>query len=137
VLNGTNQSAASSQENLALDPTTPSWVTKTDRHLQLINRDVYDREAQQRTRAIEHTHKQKQMDKDRREKMQFFRNMQQTGKDMNVAPSNQSKPASRYEVEVDGVRFHVTQQGSKLVKAPGAFPRYLGMMFAAKNPIHR
>ncbi|TRX98902.1 hypothetical protein FHL15_000244 [Xylaria flabelliformis] len=118
VLNGGPQYAASSLENQPPDSTTPTWVTKTDRHLQLINRDIYERESQQRTQAIEQSFKQKQLNKDRREKAQFFRNMQQAGGDSLIASSNPSKPASRYEVEVDGVRFHVTQQGSKLVKAP-------------------
>ncbi|RYC54308.1 hypothetical protein CHU98_g11901 [Xylaria longipes] len=116
VLNG--GPAASSLENQPPDPTTPSWVTKTDRHLQLINRDIYERETQQRTQAIEQSLKQKQLNRDRREKAQFFRNMKQAGGDSLTASSNSSKPVSRYEVEVDGVRFHVTQQGSKLVKAP-------------------
>ncbi|GAW10980.1 hypothetical protein ANO14919_003180 [Xylariales sp. No.14919] len=118
VLNGGAQSATPKQENIPLDPTTPTWVTKTDRHLQLIKRDVYERETHQRTQAIEQTLKQKQLDKDRREKAQFFRNLQQAGGDSAAAYSNSSKPVSRYEVEVDGVRFQVTQQGSKLVKAP-------------------
>ncbi|KAI0536494.1 hypothetical protein GGR58DRAFT_475211 [Xylaria digitata] len=117
VLNG-GVSTPPNQENQPLDPTTPTWVTRTDRHLQLIKRDVYERETQQRTQAIEQTHKQKQIDKDYREKTQFFRNLQQASGDTMTTSSNSSKPVSRYEVEVDGVRFHVTRQGSKLVKAP-------------------
>jgi len=85
----------------------------------LINRGVYERETQQRTQAIEQTQKLKQMNKDRREKFQFLKNIQQAGGDNMVMSSNSYKPVSRYEVEVDGVRFYVTQQGSKLVKAPG------------------
>ncbi|KAJ8121675.1 hypothetical protein ONZ43_g1938 [Nemania bipapillata] len=118
VLNAGAQPATPNEENQHPNPTTPSWVTKTDRHLQLINRDVYERETQQRTQAIEQTLKQKQHNKDLREKLQFFRNMQQAQGDGMTTSSNSSKPVSRYEVEVDGVRFHVTQQGSKLVKAP-------------------
>ncbi|KAI0444830.1 hypothetical protein F4803DRAFT_510682 [Xylaria telfairii] len=115
VLNGGGQPGASSVENQPPDPTTTSWVSKTDRHRQLINRDIYERETQQRTQAIEKSSIQQQLNKDRREKARFFNNMRQAGL---TASSNPSKPASRYEVEVDGVRFHVTQQGSKLVKAP-------------------
>ncbi|KAI1113112.1 hypothetical protein F5Y14DRAFT_418917 [Nemania sp. NC0429] len=118
VLNGGVQSVAPSHESHPPNPTTPSWVTRTDRHLQLINRDIYERETQQRTQAIEQTLKQKQMNKDLREKAQFLRNMQQTGNRGPVASSNPSKSVSRYEVDVEGVRFHVTKQGSKLVKAP-------------------
>jgi hypothetical protein len=124
VLNGGAQSAASSHENLLPDPTTPStpsWVTKTDRHLQLINRDVYERETQQRTQAIEQSLKQKQLYKGYHEKARFFKNMRQAVGDTVIASSNTSRPISKYEVEVEGVRFHVTKQGSKLVKAPGAF----------------
>jgi hypothetical protein len=120
VLNGGAQSAVSDDENQHPNTTTPSWVTKTDRHLQLINRNVYERETQQRSQAIEQTLKQKQYNRDLREKAQLFRNMQQAHGGNMTSSSNSSKPVSRYEVEVDGVRFHVTQQGSKLVKAPGA-----------------
>jgi hypothetical protein len=118
VLNGAHQPASSAQENQPPNPSTPSWVTKTDRHLQLINRDIYERETQQRTQAIEQTLKQKQVNKDRHEKLQFLKNLQQAGRDSLVTTSNLPRPVSRYEVEVDGVRFHVTKQGSKLVKAP-------------------
>ncbi|KAI1816493.1 hypothetical protein GGS20DRAFT_537841 [Poronia punctata] len=118
VLNGGTHNAGSHEDDQPVDPTTPSWVTKTDRHLQLINRDVYERESQHRTQAIEQTLKRKQINKDRREKVQFFKNMQQAGGNHVVASSNPSKPVSRYEVQVDGVRFYVTQQGSKLVKVP-------------------
>lgn len=121
MLNGGAQSAASNQENQHPNTITPSWVTKTDRHLQLINRDVYERETQQRSQAIENTLKQKQHDKNVQEKTQFYRNMLQARGADRIPASNSSKTVSRYEVEVDGVRFHVTQQGSKLVKAPGAF----------------
>ncbi|KAI3332262.1 hypothetical protein HD806DRAFT_187183 [Xylariaceae sp. AK1471] len=118
VLNGATQPTTSNEETQHPDPTTPSWVTKTDRHLQLINRDIYERETQQRAQAIEQTLKHKRLHKDHREKAQFFKNMQQAGAGSLVTTSNSSKPVSRYEVEVEGVRFHVTQQGSKLVKAP-------------------
>ncbi|KAI1179328.1 hypothetical protein F4777DRAFT_575027 [Nemania sp. FL0916] len=118
VLNPTTPSANSSQENLSLDSTAASWVTKNDRHLQLINRDVYERETQQRTQAIEQTMKQNQLNKDRREKFRLLTNLQKAGGESATRPSNSSRPASRYEVEVEGVRFYVTQQGSKLVKVP-------------------
>lgn len=122
MLNGAHQPASAAQENQSLNPPTPSWVTKTDRHLQLINRDIYERETQQRTQAIEQTLKQKHENKDRYEKAQFLKNLQQAGgRDSLATTSNLPKPVSRYEVEVDGIRFHVTKQGSKLVKAPGTF----------------
>ncbi|KAI0394752.1 hypothetical protein F5Y17DRAFT_475366 [Xylariaceae sp. FL0594] len=118
VLNGSAHGASQNDGNQEAEPTTPTWVTKTDRHLQLINRDVYERETQQRTQAIEQTQKLKQTKQDRAEKLHFLKNMQQASGAHVVTLSNSSKPVSRYEVEVDGVRFYVTQQGSKLVKVP-------------------
>ncbi|KAI1434704.1 hypothetical protein GGR50DRAFT_694919 [Xylaria sp. CBS 124048] len=117
VLNSGTQSTAPGEENQSINAPTSSWVTKTDRHLQLINRDVYERETQQRTQAIEHTLKQKQLENDRQEKAVFLTNLQQARGNI-INTSSNFKPVSRYEVEVDGVRFHVTKQGSKLVKAP-------------------
>ncbi|GAP86308.2 putative CCCH zinc finger protein [Rosellinia necatrix] len=118
VLNGGPQPAPSVQENQPSNPPTPSWVTKNDRHLQLINRDIYERDSQHRTQAIEQSLKQKHINRGRQEKAQFLGNMRQASGDSVTAYSNPSRSSSRYEVEVEGVRFYVTKQGSKLVKAP-------------------
>ncbi|KAI1386205.1 uncharacterized protein F4822DRAFT_409280 [Hypoxylon trugodes] len=122
VLNGQTRPATDVDESAteSADPTTPTWVTKTDRHMQLINTSVYEKETQQRTSAIEQTHRQKQIQSNNREKAIFMNSILQNGASGNpFGASNQTTQASPYEVLVDGIRFHVVQLGSKLVKAPG------------------
>ncbi|KAI0478831.1 hypothetical protein GGR56DRAFT_632154 [Xylariaceae sp. FL0804] len=119
VLNGHSRSPPS--PNNATNPSessASSWVTKTDRHLQLINTAVYDKETQQRTNAIEQTQRQKQQQNDNRERNQLVENLRPVAGDSGHDAAKTQAPASRYEVVVDGIRFHVSKQGSKLVKAP-------------------
>ncbi|KAK6957436.1 hypothetical protein Daesc_000221 [Daldinia eschscholtzii] len=121
VLNGQSRPAADNSDstNENLDPASPSWVTKTDRHLQLINTSVYEKESQQRASAIEQTYRQKQLQRNHREKATFMNNVLQSGASgKSIGLPNTSASASPYEVVVDGIRFRVVQQGSKLVKAP-------------------
>ncbi|KAI1470419.1 uncharacterized protein F4812DRAFT_417460 [Daldinia caldariorum] len=124
VLNGQSRPAADTSDtsdtaNETSHLASPSWVTKTDRHLQLINTSVYEKESQQRASAIEQTHRQKQLQKNNREKAIFMNNMLQSGAiGKPVGLPNTSASASPYEVVVDGICFRVVQQGSKLVKAP-------------------
>lgn len=120
VLNGQYKPATDTGESTdeTSNPTTPSWITKTDRHMQLINSSVYEKETQQRANAMEQTLRQKQAQKNTHEKAVFMNSMLQSG--VIATPSNSNLPssASQYEITVDGIRFHVVQHGSKLVKAP-------------------
>jgi hypothetical protein len=92
------------------------WVAKNDRHLQLINANVYEKEVQNRAKAIEQTRKQKQDDKRRKEKARFnaFLTRQQ-----GAAPTNSNTDASRDQIVVEGIQFRVTDGGKKLVKVTG------------------
>lgn len=95
-----------------------SWVTRNDRHMQLINSNVFEKDSQTRTQAIEQTQRQQQMQRDHSEKSRIMSHVNR------VAPaSSTSNPsaAPSYEIVVDGIRFHVTKQGSKLIRAPGEF----------------
>lgn len=114
VINGQNQPTDS--EANANDASPTSWVSKTDRHLQLINSAVYEKNSQNRVDAIAQTQRQNQLRKDQKEKAHIMKYMQQTG---NSVRSNTKAAPSQYDVFVDGIRFHVTGQGSKLVRAPG------------------
>ncbi|KAI0888634.1 uncharacterized protein GGS22DRAFT_152022 [Annulohypoxylon maeteangense] len=121
VLNGQNQPASDSGEgtNDTSDPPTPttSFVTRNDRHLQLIKTDVYKKESQNRVDAMKQTLRQKLHQRDQMEKAAFMSSVVQSG--AGVAPiDGPSTPqsASPFEVVVDGIRFRVIQQGSKLVK---------------------
>jgi hypothetical protein len=93
--------------------TLTSWITRSDRHLQLINSSVYEKEAQARTQAIEHTRQQKRQARDAREKARLISHIKRT----TVMPrAGGAVP----EIVIDGVRFHVTKNGSKLTREPGA-----------------
>ncbi|KAK6865138.1 Zinc finger CCCH domain-containing protein [Apiospora arundinis] len=125
VLNGQARPIPNSDDSTPT-PTTPSassWVTKTDRHLQLINSNVYEKKSQSRANAIEQTQRNKQLRRDHDEKSRLLNYL---GKEsmVGIAPNaNTAAPTSSYEVTVEGIRFHVTRQGSKLVRAPGMLRR--------------
>ncbi|KXJ92306.1 hypothetical protein Micbo1qcDRAFT_195205 [Microdochium bolleyi] len=122
VLNGQSQPSTpnngTSDSSGAPSPG-PSWVTKTDRHLQLINSSVFEKETQNRSSAIEETLRQKQINRDNREKARLASHTQRVGRPAAPATSSGSSTASRYEIEVEGIRFLVSRGGDKLVKAPG------------------
>jgi hypothetical protein len=127
VLNGStpnlsNQdksSNISANENTApgLSNNNPSWVTKKDRHFQLINTSVYAKESQSRTKAIEETRKQKAIERDARERTKFNRHIQRVAAQSALPDS--SHKSSSYELTVQGVKFLVEKDGSKLVKVSG------------------
>ncbi|KAI1081754.1 hypothetical protein F5B20DRAFT_535251 [Whalleya microplaca] len=118
VLNGQGRTAPTREEaDEKSDPTSPSFIAKTDRHMQLINSSVYEKETQQRANAIEQTHRQKQFHRNQNEKVRFMNSIAQNGSSGTAFGLPPSTPA-QYEVVVDGVRFRVVQQGSKLIKAP-------------------
>ncbi|KAK3393172.1 hypothetical protein B0H63DRAFT_516374 [Podospora didyma] len=96
-----------------------SWVTKTDRHLQLINSSVYEKETQARTRAIEQTRRQKQVLKDERERTKLINHLNRMANSGGAAPAGHRTPSAKYEIAVQGIRFVVAKNGSKLVKVPG------------------
>jgi hypothetical protein len=96
------------------------WVTKTDRHLQLINTTIFEKETLNRAKAIEETRKQKLRQRDEREKAKLMKHLQILGGEhANFARPSSTNTASNYEIEVQGIRFRVTNNGSKLAKVPG------------------
>ncbi|KAK8090069.1 Zinc finger CCCH domain-containing protein [Apiospora hydei] len=121
VLNGQARPVATSDDSTPT-PTTPngsSWVTKTDRHLQLINTNVFEKESQNRANAIEQTQRNKQLQKNHVEKARLMNYLGKESMTSVTPTSNTAATPSSYEVTVDGIRFHVTRQGSKLVRATG------------------
>jgi hypothetical protein len=132
VLNGGGTSTppsdtmSATQANMSLAPisisqqTPPAWVTKTDRHLQLINPAIYERQSQQRAKAIEETRKLKLRQRDERERVKLSRHLQRLST-MNgqSGPSSSTVVAPNYEISVQGIRFRVVKNGSKLMKVSG------------------
>lgn len=117
VLNGASQqpqgNAGQPSSGATSDSSTSSWVAKNDRHLQIINSSVYQKEAQARTRAIEQTMRQKQQQRDDLERTKLINHLHRAGTHSTAVPN-------QYELTVQGIRFAVTKNGSKLVKIPGA-----------------
>jgi len=123
ILNGKSQGKPTDTDSGGnSDASTSSWVTKTDRHLQLINSSVYEKESQNRTRAIEQTRRQKRVMKDERERAKLVSHLNRMANNGVMAPPGQQSQAStdKYEIAIQGIRFVVAKNGSKLVKVPGA-----------------
>lgn len=127
MLNG-GTSTASSSENAKVDPSSeipspaafsPAWVTKTDRHLQLINSAVYEKQSQQRAKAIEATRKLKLRQRDERERLKLSKHLHRLGDLKGVPATNPSAAVSNHEISVHGIQFRVVKNGSKLVKVSG------------------
>ena len=132
VLNNQSGASLNSAKELSPDPTpsgakavlledeepmplqsTNRWVTKRDRHMQLINSSVYDKETQARNKAIEETRRQKALQKDQREKQKIERHLHTL-----TSRAGQATNVVR-EVSINGLRFHVADGGSKLVRLRG------------------
>lgn len=96
----------------------PGWVSRNDRHRQLINANVYEKNSQSRVKAIEETRQKKLKSRKNHEKARFndyLRN--QAG--MAGANANVNPTIDRNEILIEGVRFLVADGGKKLVKSPG------------------
>ncbi|KAM5381042.1 hypothetical protein ACJZ2D_003157 [Fusarium nematophilum] len=97
--------------------TPPGWVSKTDRHRQLINASVYEKETQNRAKAIEQTRQRKINGHRQQEKAQFNEFL----KHQASATTAQTNPAGHNELTIEGIQFRVVDGGKKLVKIPGAW----------------
>ncbi|KAF2096928.1 hypothetical protein NA57DRAFT_78517 [Rhizodiscina lignyota] len=96
-----------------LGETEPSWVTKHDRHLQLINTEVYDKITQQRTKDMQETRTARKKADDAKELASLGDHFANTAGDL----GNQRE--QRQEININGVRFRVQDGGSKLIRASG------------------
>lgn len=133
VLNGNNSGSSTPdlagqvRENSDVEPEqskpqAPAWVSKTDRHLQLINTSVYEKNSQHRVKAIEETRQQKLKHRDERERARLNRHLQRVGNHVITSGNVTSRPSDIpgvYEIDIQGIRFRVTKNGSKLVRLSG------------------
>lgn len=125
VLNGATPSnpaedsgPVSTSTSSSASASSPSWVTKSDRHLQLINTSIYQEHADARAKAIEQTRLQHMRQKENRERNRLMNHLTRSG--VTSAVSTDPTSAPLYEIMVDGIKFAVVKGGSKLVKVPGA-----------------
>ena len=127
VLNGNAPTSATPTENIPIagddtegtSSSAPGWVAKTGRHLQLINTSIYEKDTQTRAKAMEETRKQKLKQRDEREKARLHKHIQLLGGGNSGIAGPATRPAANYEIDVHGVRFRVTKNGSKLAKVSG------------------
>lgn len=120
VLNNAHAANSNHAAGPASDDTasSPSWVTRNDRHLQLINSSVFHEQSEARTKAMQQTRLQKQQHKEHRERAKLMNHLRHTAQPPIASANPASAPA--YEISVEGIRFRVANNGSKLVKIPGA-----------------
>lgn len=123
MLNGNNTptNAENTNGDDADSSTPPAWVTKTDRHLQLINPAIYEKQSQQRTKAMEETRKLKLKQRDERERIKLSKHLQRLGTTTRTESKFSNIPTStpNHEITVQGIRFRVVKSGSKLMKIAG------------------
>ncbi|OJD13238.1 hypothetical protein AJ78_06293 [Emergomyces pasteurianus Ep9510] len=94
------------------------WVAKRDRHMQLINSAIYDKEAQARTKAIEESRKLKAQKRAQREEAKVLRHVQGLGGLQPVTTPIAGQRAASYKITLQGIPFQVVQGGSKLIRLP-------------------
>ncbi|PHH88790.1 hypothetical protein CDD83_7053 [Cordyceps sp. RAO-2017] len=106
-------------ESSGADSDTPgggsNWVSRTDRHRQLINADIYEKESQNRSKAIEESRQRKLKHQKFREKTRLndFLKRQAAA---SVAQTDSAVGEGRNEIMINGMRFRVMDGGKKLVK---------------------
>ncbi|KAI9713311.1 MAG: hypothetical protein M1812_006670 [Candelaria pacifica] len=127
VLN-TSGTPTNSYEKTTTAPPTPSgdatgesvnspavgWVSKIDRHKQLINTSIYETETSRRAKAIEETRKTKARRKDGREKTRIMRSLQSIAVSGTFPGARPTIP----DIYISGIRFRPSSDGSKLTKLP-------------------
>ena len=91
----------------------PAWITKTDRHLQLINPAIYEKQSQERAKAIEQTRQLRLKQKNEREKFKMSKHIERLGGGNGTQHVTAPIPQN-YEITVQGIRFLVMKDGSKL-----------------------
>ncbi|THX41585.1 hypothetical protein D6D10_02617 [Aureobasidium pullulans] len=125
VVNSSVGAPASQQSSPATPAVTPSssqWVSKRDRHMQLINTAVYDQKTQQRQLEIEATEQERQRLRDAKEKAKVIKAFQahSTGSTPYGAASSAST-AAVHDTQINNLRFRVAADGSKLIRMFGEY----------------
>lgn len=118
VLNSASNANNSNNDAASPSASSTSFVTRNDRHLQLISSSIYQEQSEARTKAIEQTRQQKLSQKENRERSRFLNHLRQNAHFPAVSTDSASAPA--YHIDVDGIKFAVVKNGSKLIKLPGA-----------------
>jgi len=92
--------------------------------MQLINTNVYDKVTQQRAKGMETSMAERRRQRDMREQAKLNKHFYGMSYQyaVNSADSHPVHTGQRvHEIVIDGIRFHVTDGGSKLIRAPGTW----------------
>lgn len=116
---GDSVSTATSATTHTDDMSGSGWVSKRDRHMQLINNAVYEQKTQQRTQAMEETRQQKLRLREEREKLKLQSHLHSLA----TYPKPTTSESVAHELLVKDIKFVVTDGGSKLIKVVGKCSR--------------
>ena len=94
------------------------WVSRTDRHKQLINANIYQKQAQSRAQAIEETRQRKLTQHKNSERTRFNQFLQHNH-------GSFSQNQEQAEISIAKIRFLVRDGGKKLVRAAGKLAFHL------------
>ncbi|KAH8429861.1 CCCH zinc finger protein [Aspergillus melleus] len=114
--------AASDNDGESRSNTPNGWVAKHDRHMQLINSAIYDKEAQTRAKAMEESRKAKAVKKAQIEQAKVLRYAQGVGRQYPPAvpkASATAEPMAEYQVYLNDIPFRVSRGGGKLIRVSG------------------
>lgn len=93
------------------------WVTRRDRHNQLINTTVFEQKNQERIKAMEETAEKRRLERDARQKDRITKHF--AAGQPPVSAGYEKSTILNHEVDVDNIRFRVTDGGSKLIRTNG------------------
>ncbi|EGX92068.1 CCCH zinc finger protein [Cordyceps militaris CM01] len=108
TLNAQPSSSESTPSTPVSSTDNAQWVSKTDRHKQLINASIYQQQAQSRAQAMEETRQRNLTQQKSSERSRFNNFLQHT--------YNAQKQAQA-EISIGNIRFLVRDGGKKLVRA--------------------
>ncbi|KFA45750.1 hypothetical protein S40293_09021 [Stachybotrys chartarum IBT 40293] len=114
-LTTTRTSSPSSNSGAGSASESSGWVSRTDRHRQLINASVYEKESQTRAKAMEETRLRNMGDKRRRERSQFTAFLKSQTGTYGANPQAENSTGTN-ELLIQGIRFRVMDGGKKLMK---------------------
>ncbi|KAL8869744.1 MAG: hypothetical protein Q9174_004043, partial [Haloplaca sp. 1 TL-2023] len=119
----TSQAPSSSSASSAVDPLrpAPAYVTKHGRHKQLINTSVLERVTTRRKQGVEESQQRKVLTTNQWEQRRMNQYVKGLHPDHTGTVSHKatSQATSAHEIEIDGMRFELQKNGSKLLRVPG------------------
>ncbi|KAF2754081.1 hypothetical protein EJ05DRAFT_469172 [Pseudovirgaria hyperparasitica] len=117
-----NATATAPANHLVPGEENSKWISKVDRHMQLINTAVYDQVSQQRTQAIAETAVQKRLQRDQLEKAKlqahFYKSHTQPHDGFSSTDDQLDMNTRKHEIMIQGIKFRVLDGGSKLARCP-------------------